>query len=169
MLTVKLHVCSSDAQTNLFQASKGTLCSQTPCLTSVERDDPIYVFPVLQYPLQEWKTYIFTNPSPRGGTYSCGVDTKTQKASLQKKKGGFAFFPFILFTAFYLPLVHTMEAIVAFAAAKTGHKVLSNLCHMACLCFALPTASPLKILQPQWRQNALDVQQQHFCLDRLMC
>lgn len=72
VLTVKLHVCSSDAQTNLFQASKGTLCSQMPCLTSVERDDPIFVFPVLQYPLQEWKTYIFTNPSPHGDTYSSG-------------------------------------------------------------------------------------------------
>lgn len=78
---------------------------------------------------------------------------KDSESLLAEKKGGFSFFPFILFTPFYLPLVHTMEAIVAFAAAKTGHKVLSNLCHMACLCFALPTASPLKILQPQWHSE----------------
>lgn len=108
-----------------------------------------FCFPVLQYPpLGKNGKHIFTNLSPYGAIYSSG---QTQRLPAERKEVSFkaiSFFSFIFSTAFYLPLVHTMEAIVVFPAAKTGHKVLSNLCHMARLCFALPTASPLKTLRP---------------------
>lgn len=127
------------------------------CLTSVEWDDQIlFSCSLISSSGEEWQIYIHQSKPIWSHLQLC-VDTETQKTSLQKKRRfhlkQFPSFLSFSFTAFYLPLVHTMEAIVAFPAAKTGHKVLSNLCHMARLCFALPTASPLKKLRPQWHES----------------
>lgn len=117
-------------------------------MTSVEWDYQIlFSCALISSTGPKWQTYIHQF-KPIWSHLQLWVDAKTRKASLQKKGRlsfkAISFFSFIFFTPFYLPLVHTIEAIVAFPAAKTSHKVLSNLCHMACLCFALPTASPLK-------------------------
>ncbi len=97
-------------------------------LTSAQWYIQMLFFPVL---------HIYIHKSEPIWSPELWVDTKTKKASLQKKRAvsfkAISFFSFIFFTPFYLSLVHTMETIVAFPAAKTGHKVLSNLCHLACV------------------------------------
>lgn len=103
--------------------------------------------------------------------YGCMEPYTTRRTQNGMKKGrgekkkevslkAISFFSLIFFTPFYLPLVHTMEAI--FHLPEPATKCF-QICVIWPVCSALPTASPLKTLRPQWHKtwNALDAQQHH--------
>ena len=110
-----------------------------------------FCFPVLQYPPWGNNGKHIHQSKPIWSHLQPWADTEAPCRERRFHLKPFPFFSFILFTPFYLPLVHTMEAIVVFPAAKPGHKVFSDLC----LCFALPTASLVKKLQPLWHKGRL--------------